>query len=248
MTARDGLRDERFTAETLMRLEGDGFIVAAYEALLHRRPDPAGLENFRWRLRDGVSRQVILEEIARSDEGRSVNADLPGLGRLFMVGRLARLPVIGRHLARAFGVEADAPADRRMRAVELQVQALIESTRAGTQRIGRGLDLLRQHGSRHSLPSGTVLAGEQRSQLLAEHAADRKVWAIEQAEAGRYIAALQERSARAEEYAKSLEHERMHWQALQEQERYARVAAEQRIVQLESELEDYRHSGRKEVG
>ena len=78
----------------------------------------------------------------------------------------------------------------------------------------------------------------QRRQLRAEHAIDRKVWAVEQAETRRYIDSILDWARNSETYAKSLEQEverlknyqRAEWDALARalEEARARVAALER--------------------
>lgn len=229
--------EEACDLAALLQRDGDRFIKTAYAVLLGREPDPDGWRNFRGRLRDGVAKLRILEEIVGSPEGRAKAADLAGLQRGLRKMRLASLPLIGGMLGSLLRVEGDAPKDRRLRALVHQVRELRETTLPGMRRVQHALDRMREKARRPAPASAPESWQEQRAQLVAEHSADRKVWAIEQAEAKRFIDSLQERSATAEEYARSLEHERAHWRALQEVERAARETAEQRAARLAGQLE-----------
>ena len=222
--------------QSLLKHNGDRFIMAAYAVLLGREPDPEGLRNFRGRQRDGVSTARILAEIADSPEGRAKGAELPGLHDMLRKMRLASLPLVGAALGSLLRVEGDAPADRHMRALAHQLHELRESALPGLQRVRLSLQRLREAAVPPHEVAQAETWEEQRAQLLAEHAADRKVWAIEQTEAKKFIDSLEERSARAEEYARSLEHERAHWHALQTTEADSRAAAERRVAALEQQL------------
>jgi hypothetical protein len=57
--------------DALLRLVGEDFIRAAYNAILGRDPDPEGLRHYLSALRDGCRRTRILYALARSDEARA---------------------------------------------------------------------------------------------------------------------------------------------------------------------------------
>mgnify|MGYP000724622726 CR=1 FL=1 len=69
-----------FRGEQLLLLTTtDEFIEATYWLLLKRAPDAGGVESYRARMQDGVSKEQILFEIFTSDECRGFGVDLPGL-------------------------------------------------------------------------------------------------------------------------------------------------------------------------
>ena len=72
------------SAESLLLLEvSDEFIEAAYWVLLKRAPDAEGIVNCYERIRGGVSKLQILNEIFNSPECREIGAELPGLRDAF---------------------------------------------------------------------------------------------------------------------------------------------------------------------
>ena len=233
-------RGDREAPASLLRESGDVFIESAYRVLLGRQPDPAGLANFRGRLSEGVSKSRILQEIAGSPEGIAKGVDLSGLRGTLALARMANLPLVGGALGALFRIEGDAPADRKIRALEHQLSALMDATMPRLRILRRGLGALRQSAAAAGETSRSQSWVEEREQLLAEHSADRKVWSIEQAEAKKYIAALEEHFAEAETYAKSLEQERAHWRSVHETElglrKEEQEAAARRIGLLEEEL------------
>ena len=76
--------------KTLLGYYDEAFVTKAYLSLLGRRPDPAGLNHFLTRLRAGENRLAILEDLHRSEEGRRVNASLPGLEEALSIRRRER--------------------------------------------------------------------------------------------------------------------------------------------------------------
>ena len=58
--------------EEICQLSGRAFVDAAYRALLHRPPDPAGLKFYVLRLQDGVTKQQVIAEIAKSAEADKI--------------------------------------------------------------------------------------------------------------------------------------------------------------------------------
>ena len=65
--------------QLLLLATTDEFIEATYWLLLKRAPDAGGVESYRARMQDGVSKEQILFEIFTSDECRGLGVDLPGL-------------------------------------------------------------------------------------------------------------------------------------------------------------------------
>jgi hypothetical protein len=59
---------------SILALDGDRFLVAAYQAALGREPDPGGLVNYLNRLSAGESKHEILSELRASPEGRAFAA------------------------------------------------------------------------------------------------------------------------------------------------------------------------------
>lgn len=85
----------RHVDELLQRHDRD-FIVAAYNALLGRDPDEAGLAFYVQRVRAGHDRVLVLAELGRSEEARLHAAQIDGLPEL-----LARHDAERRRLLRS---------------------------------------------------------------------------------------------------------------------------------------------------
>lgn len=84
------------TASQLLSLGHVEFIVYGYRLLLHREPDPEGMEYYLTSLRSGaVSKAQILSSIIRSQEGKRVGARLPGLKIHLALDMMKRLPIAG---------------------------------------------------------------------------------------------------------------------------------------------------------
>jgi O-antigen biosynthesis protein len=80
----------------LLSLHDARFVRAAYQCILRRPADASGFSNYLARVRGGVPKAQIVQELAQSDEGRRVRSDLPGLSQLPPLAgpggnRLARL-------------------------------------------------------------------------------------------------------------------------------------------------------------
>ena len=72
-------------AENLeVMLQGDDltFMNSLYNTLLLRAPDEGGLESYLARLERGIEREVIVAEVANSEEGQKIGARLDGLDSL----------------------------------------------------------------------------------------------------------------------------------------------------------------------
>jgi O-antigen biosynthesis protein len=66
----------------LLELHDARFVRAAYLCILRRPADASGFANYVSRLRSGVPKVQIAQELAQSEEGRRVRSDLPGLASL----------------------------------------------------------------------------------------------------------------------------------------------------------------------
>lgn len=80
----------------LLALHDARFVRAAYQCILGRQADPGGFSNYLERVRAGVPKAQILQELVQSEEGRRAKVSLAGLDRLPPLasatgGRLARL-------------------------------------------------------------------------------------------------------------------------------------------------------------
>jgi hypothetical protein len=58
---------------------GEEFVQKAYNAILERQPDPAGLKYYLQMLRNGTPKEMVLYFLARSPEARQYNVQFDGL-------------------------------------------------------------------------------------------------------------------------------------------------------------------------
>ena len=79
----------------LLALDGAAFIRAAYQTVLERAPDEAGIAHFTRQMEAGVSKIVLLGGLQRSAEGRQSGRAVAGLRRRYMAQRLYGVPVVG---------------------------------------------------------------------------------------------------------------------------------------------------------
>lgn len=92
-------RDEYQLGE-LLGFHDEAFIRNAYEAILKREPDDAGLAQYLQNLRSGrYSKIDILRSLRFSPEGSRANVTIHGLGQLSFLRKLYRVPIVG-YLAR----------------------------------------------------------------------------------------------------------------------------------------------------
>lgn len=70
------------TVDGLLSLDNESFVTTAYRQILGRECDTHGLTFYLERLRNGYQKMDILADIKYSEEGRRVNADFPGIGKL----------------------------------------------------------------------------------------------------------------------------------------------------------------------
>jgi len=82
----------------LCALQDVEFVRTAYRVLLHREPEPSGLDLYVGMLRDGAAKAGILGAIRYSPEGRRVAVRIPGLGRSYATQRVFDTPFVGRVL------------------------------------------------------------------------------------------------------------------------------------------------------
>ena len=72
-------REQGIALNELLLEKGDEYIVAAYMALLKRRPDATGGRTYLRALRNGTSKVQILHKLFMSSECHRDEIDLPGL-------------------------------------------------------------------------------------------------------------------------------------------------------------------------
>lgn len=94
--------EHRLTLPTAPGLPADEFLNRAYQDVLGRWPDSAGLETYRQRAGRASGRRRVLRDLARSTEARQRgggrHARILALHRFARASRLDRLPLIGTWL------------------------------------------------------------------------------------------------------------------------------------------------------
>lgn len=94
--------------DLLLIANRERFIASAYQAILQRPVDSAGLQHFEARLRQGYGQPFVLAALRSSSEGRAVNAALPGFGvaltlhRFWQLCTRVRCGVVGKLANRAY--------------------------------------------------------------------------------------------------------------------------------------------------
>jgi SAM-dependent methyltransferase len=89
-------RREEYQLGDLLGFHDEAFIRNAYEAILKREPDDAGLAQYLQNLRSGrYSKIDILRSLRFSPEGRRANVTIHGLGQLSFLRKVYRVPVAG---------------------------------------------------------------------------------------------------------------------------------------------------------
>jgi len=76
-----------------MPLEDEAFVRNAFLCILQREPDPAGLQNYLNKLRQGVEKPLILAELTHSKEASQYGVKIRGLFAYRQFNRLQRLRV-----------------------------------------------------------------------------------------------------------------------------------------------------------
>lgn len=129
--------------DQLMAQQGLAFVHAAYVAVMGRLPDPQGILYYGGRLRAGYAKLGLLDQLARSAEGRALRSRLPGLQRALARHRRGQAPLVGRVFRWLEGTEGNTPRERRERMLEQQVAQMSEDTRLRFEALDETLSRLR---------------------------------------------------------------------------------------------------------
>lgn len=84
-----------FSLAELCAHEHSDFIRCAYLTVLGRLPDPDGLEFYRRKLVEGMSKLTILDQLRRSAEAANHDPGIAGFDRALRRHRRGNLPLIG---------------------------------------------------------------------------------------------------------------------------------------------------------
>jgi len=89
-------RRARYQLNDLLCFHDDVFVKNAYRAILKREPDDVGFAQYLRELRSGrFSKIDVLSSIRFSPEGRKANVTIAGLGKLSILRKSYRVPVVG---------------------------------------------------------------------------------------------------------------------------------------------------------
>jgi hypothetical protein len=114
------------TLDELLARHGQSFIHCAYQTLLGRDPDAAGLTYYLARLRTGIPKIQVLGQLRRSEEGKAYAADLPRLDAAIRRYRWAHKAIIGWLVRLFVRVEGNNATERKLRGLESQLFLLGE--------------------------------------------------------------------------------------------------------------------------
>jgi GT2 family glycosyltransferase/glycosyltransferase involved in cell wall biosynthesis len=144
------LKESTSTLLALLDRDGPVFVEEAYRSLLRRAPDVSGQQYYRTRLRAGVPKLQILDELLNSEEGRRVECQIPGLRAAVRWQRLARIPIVGNVLASVCKLESVAPLQARVRALHQQLADTSHLFDRHLYRIREDVELLCQMTARRT--------------------------------------------------------------------------------------------------
>jgi hypothetical protein len=123
------------TVTELLALHDQRFVDCAYETLLDRAPDPEGLAYYLGRLRSGLPKVRVLEQLCRSEEGKEQASKLPGLAAAIRRDIRGRQPLVGWLFRLIDGTEGNYPTERKLPAIENQFYSFAEESRRRLDRL-----------------------------------------------------------------------------------------------------------------
>jgi FkbM family methyltransferase len=112
------------TLDDLLEYHDEQFVRCSYRLLLSREVDSEGLRHYTQRLRRGGSRIQVLADLARSSEGRIINAQVPGMRAAIRRLRLRDWILLRPLGARLFGDDREGDVMTRLRAIENRLATL----------------------------------------------------------------------------------------------------------------------------
>src|ERR1051325_262636 len=96
---------DQYQLSDLLGFQDEAFVRNAYQVILKRDPDDAGLAEYLRQLRSGrYSKIDIVSSLRFSPEGRNANVQIAGLGNRSWFRKLYRVPVAGYLLRMAVAV------------------------------------------------------------------------------------------------------------------------------------------------
>lgn len=101
------------TIDEIIALHDDDFINTAYRLLLKRNPDPEGFQYYLNRIRKGIKKIDILDQLRTSSEGKKYSKSLVGLDNVIRQYKRSQWPIVGGLLT-----------SNQTKAMQLKLQAL----------------------------------------------------------------------------------------------------------------------------
>lgn len=85
-----------YTLDEFQNIYDEKFIKAAYAAILQRDPDPTGMDYYLARVRSGISKAQILNQLKKSSESRNIDTKIIGLEEAVLFDRICDIPIFGK--------------------------------------------------------------------------------------------------------------------------------------------------------
>lgn len=115
----------------LTSLHDEDFVVAAYELLLGRPVDDAGIAYYLGRLRAGYSKLSILQQIRSSSEFRHPTLPVTGLSKALKRYRTSQIPMIGLLFRKWWKLEGEGVEERYQRMMINEIAIIRQQLQQG---------------------------------------------------------------------------------------------------------------------
>lgn len=117
-------KNNTYHIDEFQYLYDEDFVYAVYIAVLKRVPDENGLNFYVSKVRQGMPKCLIIEQILNSNEAKGGNIRIEGLDARLKEQKLLRMPVVGRILAILVFVYSIRAHMKELRALENHVARL----------------------------------------------------------------------------------------------------------------------------
>ena len=112
------------TLEELLSYHDEQFVHSAYQTVLGRAPDPEGLRYYLARVRAGINRIEILNQLRFSKEGKKKRAQVRGLDSAIQRHRRLKIPVLGTALRLLKSYQTENESQQCLRALENKLHVI----------------------------------------------------------------------------------------------------------------------------
>jgi hypothetical protein len=162
----------------LTQFSDERFVRCAFVTILGRQPDPSGEAYYLDKLRNGVAKLRIINDLRISNEGQSHDPGIAGLDKVLRKHRNANRPFFGWFVRLFTGREGHGPIERNLRELRNQIDAEhhISAIRAATMNHSVMILDQRLHGIEQQMRA--ALAGQSASvrQINQNEAAGDTEW------------------------------------------------------------------------